>query len=164
MTPENLAKVANAILERRRRLTSIVQSGELQAEIGPEGFSEALRRRWVVPDYSETGALQVTNLRAQIDEIEIAAKAVGSVSAAPADQKLAVGDPVTIADNGKVITGVVKEMRPDGRVVVSFGAARPASGQEDFAPTEIKKTEVDANRPAGATSIPQPPPAGSAHP
>jgi len=162
MSPEKLAKVANAILERRRRLTSIVQSGELQAEIGAEGFSEALRRRWVVPDYSETGALQVTNLRSQIDEIETAAKLAGTLS--PNSQKLAVGDPVTVADGGKVITGVVKEMRPDGRVVVSFGATRPASGQEDFAPTEVKKTETDINRPAGSSAVPQPPPAGSAHP
>jgi biotin-(acetyl-CoA carboxylase) ligase len=140
-------------------LTSIVQSGELQAEIGAEGFAEALRRRWVVPDYAETGALQVTNLAAQIQEIEaVAAAGAKPGVAGPGDQKLAVGDSVTVADGGKVVVGVVKEIRPDGRVVVSFGEQRPASGRNDFAPTELKKNEAD--KPAGT----EPPPAGTAHP
>ena len=108
MTPEKLAQVANAILERRRRLSSIIQSGDLQTEIGADGFAEALQRRWVVPDYGETGALQVTNQLDKIQEIELVAKtSVGNRQPGPNDQKLAVGDSVTVDDGGKTVTGVV---------------------------------------------------------
>jgi hypothetical protein len=156
MTTENLAVVARAILERRKRLSTIIQSGALQAELGVDGFTEALQRRWVVPDYSESGALQVTDAAALIQELEATAG------------QLKVGDPVTVADNGKTIVGVVKEVRPDGRVVVSFGDQKPASGKNDFAPTEVAAQQQDRTKsPAGyspTNPLSSPPPVGTAHP
>ena len=150
-----LSNAAKTILERRHRLSSIIQSGQLQLEIGPENFAEALRRRWIVPDIYETGALQVTNNSQQLCELEAAA-----------NDKLAVGDSVTLADSGKSVVGVVREVRPDGRIVVSFGDQKPQSGKTDFAQTELKKNDPSAaNRSSGSGSpFTQPPPVGSAHP
>jgi hypothetical protein len=53
-------EIAKAILERRNRMTHVIIPGEIRAEIGPDGVSEALASRWLVPD-TETGYLCATN-------------------------------------------------------------------------------------------------------
>lgn len=126
MSTLNLAATASAILERRRSLSSIVQSGELCAKIGTAGFQEALRRRWVVPDCEMTGALQVSNALSVVQEME--------------DAAYKVGDSVTVASNGKAVVGVVKAVGKDGKLKVSFGPGQGTADQ-DYSPEELQKNE-----------------------
>jgi hypothetical protein len=61
-------EIAKAILERRNRMTPVILPGEITAEIGPDGVSEALRERWLVPDV-DSGFLCATNDLAVLDEM-----------------------------------------------------------------------------------------------
>lgn len=59
----NRNEIARAILERRNRMNPVIMTGEMTATLGYEGMTEALQRRWLVPN-TETGHLQVsTDLR-----------------------------------------------------------------------------------------------------
>jgi len=69
-TPE----IAKAILERRNRMTHIILPGEITAEIGPDGVSEALQRRWLVPD-TDDGYLCASNDLAVLEEMRKVADA-----------------------------------------------------------------------------------------
>jgi hypothetical protein len=69
----NTQEIANALWTRRQQ-NPIVMQGELQAQLGGEGFAEAVANRWVVPDY-DTGGLTVTLNAAQAQSLEAAAKA-----------------------------------------------------------------------------------------
>lgn len=64
MKPE----IAKAILERRNRMTHVIMPGDINAEIGPDGVSEALKERWLVPD-TDSGFLCATNDLGKIDEM-----------------------------------------------------------------------------------------------
>lgn len=65
-TPNEICK---AILERRNRMTHVILPGEIMAVIGPEGVSEALRQRWLVPD-TDSGYLCATNDLAKVAEMQ----------------------------------------------------------------------------------------------
>lgn len=65
MTKNEIAKV---ILERRARMTHVVLPGEINAAIGADGVSEALRDRWLVPD-TDSGYLMVTSEPAKVQEM-----------------------------------------------------------------------------------------------
>jgi len=65
MTKNEIAKV---ILERRARMTHVVLPGEINAAIGADGVSEALRDRWLIPD-TDSGYLCVTNEPSKIQEM-----------------------------------------------------------------------------------------------
>lgn len=136
------AKWARTLLEYlRSRSTLFVQRGILLEALGNDGLQEALRRGWLVPDHV-TGELQLTSSLAKIRELEEAAwpdTAAGDNAKKQAEEEpVAVGDEVVVAEQGKTLTGVVKEVRPDGRVVVSFNGA----AKRDYAPTEVRKTKT----------------------
>lgn len=61
-------EIAKAILERRNRMTHVILPGEITAEIGPDGVSEALKERWLVPD-ADSGYLCATNDLAKVEEM-----------------------------------------------------------------------------------------------
>lgn len=64
-----LPEIAKAILERRNRMTHVVLKGEIQASIGADGLGEALKHRWLVPDY-DGGNLCVTNDLHALNEMQ----------------------------------------------------------------------------------------------
>ncbi len=65
---KNTKEIAQFVMERRNRMSTVIMQGELMAEIGSEGLREALERRWVVANH-ESGYLQVTNDMAKVQEI-----------------------------------------------------------------------------------------------
>lgn len=67
----NTQEIAQALWTRRQQ-NPIVMQGELQAQLGGEGFAEAVANRWVVPDY-DTGGLTVTLNAAQAQSLQQAA-------------------------------------------------------------------------------------------
>jgi hypothetical protein len=155
----NIRDIAKIVVERRRSLASIIPSGIMQAELGIDGFAEALERRWIVPN-TESGELSVTNDFAVIQEIERVAE----------DDTLQIGDQVVVGEEGQAFTGVIKEFK-NGRYIVSFpDGAAPRTNRQDYADTEIQRVETDpgkpSQRPAGqpGSHFTQPPPIGSAHP
>jgi hypothetical protein len=68
----NTQEIAQKILERRNRMNPVVMSGEMLADIGSDGMSEALQRRWLVPS-TETGHLQVSTDMAVVEEMRTVA-------------------------------------------------------------------------------------------
>ncbi len=65
---KTLPEIAKAILERRSRMTHIILPGEISAAIGPDGVSEALRQRWLMPD-TDSGYLCVSSDPAIIEAL-----------------------------------------------------------------------------------------------
>lgn len=63
------AEIAQIVMDRRARMNPTVFQGDLLPEIGPEGMSEAISRRWLVPD-ADSGFLQVTNEDAKVREMQ----------------------------------------------------------------------------------------------
>lgn len=53
----NTAQIAATLIERRKRPNPVVFQGEILSAIGSDGLSEALARRWLVPNH-DTGYLQ----------------------------------------------------------------------------------------------------------
>lgn len=62
-------EIAQIVLERRARMNPTVMQGEMQTVLGEEGLSEAINRRWLIPDY-ESGYLQVSNLDRAVNEMQ----------------------------------------------------------------------------------------------
>lgn len=60
-------EIAKVLLDRRS-LNPVVMQGELSAKLGSDGMAEALRLRWVQPDY-DTGHLQITNHQSTVNEL-----------------------------------------------------------------------------------------------
>jgi len=60
-------QIAKVLLDRRS-LNPVVMQGELNAKLGSDGMAEALRLRWVQPDY-DTGHLQITNHQSTVNEL-----------------------------------------------------------------------------------------------
>jgi hypothetical protein len=77
----NTKEIAQAILERRNRMNPVIMNGEMLATIGSEGMSEALQRRWLVPN-TETGHLQVSTDMRVVEEMRVIADAPAPVAEA----------------------------------------------------------------------------------
>jgi hypothetical protein len=77
MTTQEIAQA----LWTRRQQNPIVMQGELQAQLGGEGFAEAVANRWVVPDF-DTGGLTVTLNAAQAQDLQQAAVKTEAVDTA----------------------------------------------------------------------------------
>jgi len=77
----NTKEIAQAILERRNRMNPVIMNGEMLATIGSEGMSEALQRRWLVPN-TETGHLQVSSDMHVVEELRAIADAPAPVAEA----------------------------------------------------------------------------------
>lgn len=61
---------------REQRNTGLLMAGTLREELGFEGYGEAIRRRWIVPDESGSGMVTVTNHLGTVAEIrQLAAEA-----------------------------------------------------------------------------------------
>ena len=97
----NTAKIARKILEMRKRPSPYIMNGELILILGPDGFQEALNRRWLIQD-SENGAMLITPLEAFIDQMRSLAEDDDS------DYDPEVGDSVVVASDGATYTGTVQ--------------------------------------------------------
>jgi len=67
MTPKEIAQVILTV--RENRMSSYIMPGELREKLGFEGYSEALRRRWLIADSDVSGMVQVTNILAVVEEL-----------------------------------------------------------------------------------------------
>src|SRR5689334_202852 len=66
--PKTKPEIAKAILERRNRMTHVIMPGDINAAIGADGVSEALKNRWLVPD-TDSGYLCATNDLKLVEEM-----------------------------------------------------------------------------------------------
>lgn len=184
----SLKQVAETILGRRNGLTLAVNDHELKERLGHSGLTEALRRHWLEAD-EETGHLTMTRQMAKLDEMrqvaqlpEAAAEPAKSTACSgrdfldlhrqslgvsacenltEADEDAEVGDEVVVADSGKSYQATVQAKKPDGKLVLSFGAAKP-SASKDYAKGEYKVTKKTAKAqptaaPAAAAGSPSAP-------
>lgn len=91
------SEIARKILEVRKRPSPFIMTGELTVLLGPDGFQEALSRRWIIHD-SENAAMLVTPLQAFIEHMKTLAE----------DGDPEVGDSVVVASDGSTYTGTVQ--------------------------------------------------------
>ena len=92
------SEIARKILEVRKRPSPFIMTGELTVLLGPDGFQEALSRRWIIHD-SENAAMLVTPLQAVIEHMKTLAEA---------DYGPEVGDSVVVASDGSTYTATVQ--------------------------------------------------------
>ena len=92
------SEIARKILEVRKRPSPFIMTGELTVLLGPDGFQEALSRRWIIHD-SENAAMLVTPLQAFIEHMKTLAEA---------DYGPEVGDSVVVASDGSTYTATVQ--------------------------------------------------------
>ena len=229
----NIKEIAAKLIEMREtRMTAFIMSGQLREELGFEGYSEALRQRWIQPDEDGSGMITITNnlgkvaeMRAMAEEFkkedccptckkseckckckdgkcvcncesallresadlavhhanrtkmtlaEIATMGLGhlpdtasspisgvghqgtpqapqSISKPdPAEpnrpQSLTIGTDVRIVQDGKTYVGKVSQVKPDGKMQISFGGEKPAA-ERDYDKSEVTPLGSD-----GATS------------
>lgn len=102
----------------------------MRVQLGVDGFSEAMNRRWIVPNY-ETGELKVNEDAAILEDIR------NEASKAP----YSVGDPVVVVDNGESYVGVVSKVGEQGKYSVSFNDQRKPSTTREYASEEMSKNE-----------------------
>ena len=91
------SEIARKILEVRKRPSPFIMTGELTVLLGPDGFQEALSRRWIIHD-SENAAMLVTPLQAFIEHMKTLAE----------DYDPEVGDSVVVASDGSTYTATVQ--------------------------------------------------------
>jgi hypothetical protein len=102
----NTSEIARKILEVRKRPSPFIMNGELMLLLGPDGFQEALSRRWLIQD-SENGAMLVTPLEAFISQMRQLAEE------ADTDYDPEVGDSVVVASDGATYTATVQSKAGD---------------------------------------------------
>ena len=94
------SEIARKILEVRKRPSPFIMTGELTVLLGPDGFQEALSRRWIIHD-SENAAMLVTPLQAFIEHMKTLAEE-------DSDYDPEVGDSVVVASDGSTYTATVQ--------------------------------------------------------
>ena len=169
----NEAEIAHKILNRRNSLSQVVMVGEMQQVLGSEGYTLALDRRWLEPDWN-TGELTVTQQESGLQEMR---KLSAGVKVAPVAESVThnvyrmftnnhpkiitqtseglfesdetqIGDEVTVAEDGKPFNAVVKSKNPDGTYVLSFGTDKPRT-ERPYKQDEIRKNG-DSNPGSGS--------------
>lgn len=169
----NEAEIAHKILNRRNSLSQVVMMGEMQQVLGAEGYTFALEHRWLEPDWN-TGELTVTQQESGLQEMR---KLAAGVKVQPVAESVThnvyrmfsnnrpriitqtseglfesdetqIGDEVTVAEDGKPFTAVVKSKNPDGTYVLSFGSEKPRT-ERPYKQDEIRK---NGDAPSGGSS------------
>lgn len=59
-------QIASVLMARRNSMAPVLMQGDLQQSLGSEGMAEAMRLRWVQPNY-DTGHLQITGDQNAVD-------------------------------------------------------------------------------------------------
>ena len=66
----NIKEIAAKLLKlREERMTAFIMTGQLREELGFEGYSEALRQRWIQPDEEGSGMITITNNLGKVAEL-----------------------------------------------------------------------------------------------
>lgn len=143
----HIHEVAQAILEIRRLPSPFIRSGELAQLIGPDGFQEALARRWLIQDHQQ-GTLVVTNIVATVEDIQRVAETY-----AEADEP-AVGDSVIVADDGKSYEATV-QAKEGGGYKLSFPPGKaPLRSLPAYKKEQLKRfAKPDAVVPKGSSPV-----------
>lgn len=134
-----LSEIASTLLSRRATLSSYVPTGQVRQDIGVDGFQEAVRRTWLVPDV-ESGEVHITNHLGTLAEMKRIAEAT------PVGPE--IGDEVVVAENGQTFQGIVQSKAADGKMKISFGGQKPPQERE-YDATEVKMVGKGAS-PAAA--------------
>jgi hypothetical protein len=171
----NEAAVAHKILNRRNSLSPIILVGEMQQVLGAEGYTMALERRWLEADWN-TGELTITNQEFALQEMKKLSAEVKTEPVAESvkhnvyrmfsnnrtkivtqtseglfeSDETQIGDEVTVAEDGKPFTAVVKSKNPDGTYVLSFGSDKPRA-ERPYKQEEIRK---NGDTQSGGSSAP----------
>lgn len=135
-----LPQIAAVIMDRRNKMNPIVMIGEMQQALGPDGFSEALNRRWLIPDIT-SGHLSISEHQGVIDELRALAE----------QAQYQVGDSVMVVSNGQTYAATVKAIRPDGSYELSYpDGAQPSESRENYKQDEIRpvaRPDIDPSDP-----------------
>ena len=66
----SINEIAKLILNlRENRMTGFIMAGVVREELGFDGYSEALRRRWIEPDMEQSGMVTISNNLNTVAEI-----------------------------------------------------------------------------------------------
>lgn len=132
----NINEIARKIISERKKLACTNTPATLQSVLGPDGFTEALRRGWLYIDFDMGGMVGVTNDHSMLAKInEIA-------------DTLKVGDAVAVTENGQSFQGKVMAIKQDGTYTLAFeGDKRPSK-------IDFKREEIAFTPQANTTTTP----------
>ncbi len=149
----NYKTVASALLSRiQRSSTPLVLVGEMQNELGSDGFSEALRLRWLSCD-NEGGGLMIATSGPMLEQLKAVCNgdysSLEGVVHEDNSGGYQVGDEVIVTVSGQPVTARVKRVLPDGsidlddesgkiRAPVKRDSVRPVSRPSPEAPGKPK--------------------------
>lgn len=153
----NARKIARIIYEKINTGSDILIQGPLIAELGPDGYAEALRRAWVYP--SSDGFVCVASNASIREDIKTLSEMYGltpdtaasntgtpAPKSAPAPAagsnnraKVGVGAKVKVGDSGQVYQGVISKVNSDGSYAVSFSTGEsPRAPKPRYSHEEVQ--------------------------
>ena len=154
----NTADIARKILEIRRRPSPFIMNGELMLLLGPDGFQEALNRRWLIQD-SENGAMLVTPLEQFIDQMRRLAEAFPSQ---PQEEDPQVGDSVYVASDGQTYDATVQAKEGESYKLSFQPGKAPSRPNPAYKKDELKRYARPDQKPKpGTVPVGQKAPASS---
>lgn len=162
-------EIAHRILSMARTPSTVIMAGKLQEELGIEAYQDVLRKGWVCAN-PDLGYMTLTTQGGQLDEMRQLAQEYQQqqqqqirqqpVSDTDPDSKTTqVGDQAVVSADGRVFTGTVQSVNPDGTFKLSFsGSERPKDMNRAYRRNEVKLTNRATTAPAGtpAPRTPQP--------
>lgn len=144
------SEIARTILEIRKRPSPFVLNGELMVLLGPDGFQEALNRRWLIQD-SENSCMRVTDIEAFIEQMQDLSEA--EVGAPGDDPDPEVGDSVFIASDGQTYQATVKAREGDGYQLSFPPGKAPNRTSPTYKKAELRRyAEPEKNVPPGSVA------------
>jgi hypothetical protein len=181
----NESDVAYKILNRRNQLSAVVMMGEMQQELGADGYALALERRWIEPNY-DSGQLSIADRPTPLAEMrELASKVkvepvietknnlyrlfatnqeskviIQTKNGLMEAEEAQIGDEVVVAEDGRSYAATIKSRRPDGTYELSFGQEKPRQ-ERNYKHEELRKTAeapaaANAGKPAPAVTPQRP--------
>lgn len=146
----NTNQIASTILEIRKRPSPFIQTGEIFLLLGPDGFQEALNRRWLIQD-SENCSMRVTHIEAFIEQMRELAEADIGIPGNDPDPE--VGDSVVIASDGQTYQATVKAKDGDGYQLSFPPGKSPTRTSPTYKKAELKRyAEPEKTVPPGSVA------------
>ncbi len=126
------SQIAKKILEVRKRPSPFIMNGELILLLGPDGFQEALNRRWPIQD-SDNGAMLITPLEAFIEQMRTLAEEDDS------DYEPGVGDSVVVASDGATYTATVQSKEGEDYKLSFPPGKGPSRAETSYKKNQLRK-------------------------
>ena len=154
-----ISDIAKTILEIRKRPSPFIMNGELMLLLGPDGFQEALNKRWLIQD-SENSCMRITPLEAFIQQMKDIVEA--DIGRPGDDQDPDIGDSVFVAADGQTYQATIQAKDGDSYRLSFVPGKAPSRVNPTYKKNELKRyAEPQKNVPTGSVPAKETPPSSN---